>query len=169
MEDEMLAFLRAMCAHLGLLIPERSRGLEVMRRAEIHVCRHPDAVVPGTREVIVELSHTWHVHMATGNPSWRVEALLEGLGLLDVVRTRCGPDLVDARKLTPHFFERVFRLAGALPTEAAVVDDNTEPLWIAARLGARTIHVTSACDGPCEATLHIDSILELPAALLHLV
>ena len=33
------------------------------------------------------------------------------LGLLDVVRTRCGPDLVDARKLTPDFFERVFRLA----------------------------------------------------------
>ena len=91
------------------------------------------------------------------------------LGLLDVVGTRCGPDLVDARKLTPDFFERVFRLAGALPTEAAVVDDNTEPLPIAARLGARTMHVTSACDGPCEATLHIDSILELPAALLHLV
>ncbi len=104
------------------------------------------------------------LHTATGNFSWRVDALLANLGVLDHFEVRFGPDRAGAHKATERFYERAFAAAGVDPRAALIVDDSARCLEIAASLGARTALIDpTRPEAPFD--LVLAGIEELPAAV----
>jgi FMN phosphatase YigB (HAD superfamily) len=108
---------------------------------DANVCERADCAFPATIDVVRELAASYDLHTATGNPSWRVEALLAQWGVRELFGVTSGPDLVGVMKDTARFHRRVFALAGVSPSRAIVVDDAPSHLARARAAGARTILV----------------------------
>ena len=77
---------------------------------------------------------------ASGESSWELD------GYLTAMRVRAcfngclyGPDQVDAAKMSPLYYERVFAHASITPGDTLVVDDSEQALNWAAELGAQTV------------------------------
>jgi phosphoglycolate phosphatase-like HAD superfamily hydrolase len=133
-----------------------------MRDIEVDVLRRCSAVFPGSRETLIELSRTVALHTASGNLSWRIEALLDGLGVTRLVGLRAGPDLVGAAKRTLRFYERLFELARVPPERALIVEDDPTQIELALELRAHAVHVRAAPSCGCGADGHLASLNELP-------
>jgi HAD superfamily hydrolase (TIGR01509 family) len=157
-----------MCEYLGIAPPPDPERLALMKRVDVHVGGQASAVVPEASAILRELSDDWTLHMATGNPSWRVNAVLGAIGVDDIMGVRCGSDLVRSAKHAPAFYDQVLALAGVSAAESVFVDDSLAQIALAAGRGALTIHVTKPCAGPCPADAHIGWLGELPAALREL-
>lgn len=159
-----LDWVRALCREVGAPQPSRSAALRHWREAEVHVCANTTAAFPSASAAIRALRRGYSVHTASGNFSWRVDALLAQLGVLDHFEVRFGPDRAGAAKHTAHFYDRAFAAAGVRSEQALVVDDDPRQLEIAAALGARTALITAA---PSDASfdLVLTSIEALPGAL----
>lgn len=159
-----IEWVRRLCRAVGVPPPSRTNALRHWRAAETHVCAHTTALHPAARGVIDTLQQTHALHTASGNCSWRVDALLAQLGALHTFRVRFGPDRAHAAKHTPRFYERAFAAAGVAPSQALVVDDAPRQLALAAGLGART-----ALIDPARPQTAFDLVLahieELPGAL----
>jgi len=152
----------AMAEYLGMARPAPDQCFDLLRAADVHIAATAEAAFPFAAEAIRALAARLPVHTATGNPSWRVEALLNGLGVRELVGVLAGPDLVNIWKGGPVYYERVFAAAEVAPAEALVVDDSEKCLAWAAEAGAQTAHITSeAC--PCPATRHLATLAEVPA------
>ncbi|MCC6238408.1 MAG: HAD family hydrolase [Dehalococcoidia bacterium] len=161
--DLGVAWVRALCEDLGRPSPSRSCALTLWRAAEVHVCAHTTATFEGARPVIEALREGYELHTASGNCSWRVDALLGRLGVLQHFEVRFGPDRARAAKHTLEFYRRAFTAARVRPEEALVVDDNAHQLDLARALGARTALVGVADPGAFD--LVVTSIEELPQRL----
>ncbi|MCC6959204.1 MAG: HAD family hydrolase [Dehalococcoidia bacterium] len=152
----------AMAEYLGMARPAPDQCFDLLRAADVHVAATAEAAFPFAADAIRALAARLPVHTATGNPSWRVEALLTGLGVRELVGVLAGPDLVGISKGGPLYYERVVALAGADPSTALIVDDSVTCIAWAAEAGAQTAHITSeAC--PCPATRHLATLAEVPA------
>jgi phosphoglycolate phosphatase-like HAD superfamily hydrolase len=162
---EAVYLIGGMCDYLGVAAPPDAERPALMKRVDIHVASQGSAVVPEAGTILRELSRDFAVHMATGNPSWRVNALLDYLGVGDTVGVRCGSDLVRAAKHSSAFYNQLFALAGVRPEESVIVDDSLAQVRLAAGAGARTVHVTKPCTGPCPADAHVGWLGELPGVL----
>lgn len=162
---EAVYIIGAMCDYLGVTPPPVADRPALMKRVDIHVSSQGTSAVPEAAAILRELSRDFSLHIATGNPSWRVNALLEYLGVGDIVGVRCGSDLIRAAKHTPAYYDQLFALAGVRPGDSAIVDDSLAQVRLAAGAGARTVHVTKPCEGPCPADAHVGWLGELPAAL----
>lgn len=162
-----VAWVGAMCRELGIPPPAEIEAARLARLTEVHVCTHTTATFAEARAAIEALRPSYALHTATGHFSWRVDALLANLGVLDYFEVRCGPDRVGAAKATTAFYERVFAGAHVEPRSALVVDDNPSQLEIAATIGARTALIDPARpDAPFD--LVLAGIEELPGALASL-
>ncbi len=77
-----------------------------------------------------------------------------------------GPDLVNALKTGPEFYERIFADAGVEPEKAVVVDDSPQALAWAVQVGAKTvlIHTKAAESYPADRV--IDRLARLPEVIL---
>ena len=159
-------WVNALCRELGSSPPPEAEAARLARAAEIHVCANTTAAFACTSPVIEALRPAYALHTATGNFSWRVDALLTQLGVLDVFRVRSGPDVVGAAKHTTRFYERALAAAGVTPEESLIVDDNAAQLDLAASLGARTALIGNAPGSAYD--LLLGSIEELPARLARL-
>ena len=158
--------LREQCRLVDVPDPGDDRAVSLGRELDHHVCRHADCAFPATGGVIRELAAAGPVHTATGNPSWRVETLLEQWGVRELVGVPAGVDLVKAMKHTDAFYGRVFALARVRADQAVVVDDAPEHLARVRSLGARTVHVDPAGSlSSAAADAVIANIAQLPAAL----
>ena len=170
LRNQNCGLLRAMCAHLDMEPPSDDLCDALMREEDVAVARMCTAVVAGARDTILALASQFTVHMATGNPSWRVDALLEGLGVRQSIGLSCGPDLVRSVKHSEDFYPQVFELAGCAPRDAVVVDDVVEQIRLATSSGALTVHVTDACDDHlCNATAHSRLFRDVPGVLTALL
>ena len=76
-----------------------------------------------------------------------------------------GADLIGTFKEGPEYYARLFADAGVQPVEALAVDDSTDALDWAARLGARTVLVSSSPHPERGVTPRLGSLAELPAFL----
>lgn len=93
-----------------------------------------------------------------------IETLLTGMGIRELIGRPFGSDLVGYQKGHRTFHARILNEVGARPQESIVVDDHEMPLLAAAKLGAETVRVGNA--GSCEFDLAIESLSELPNAIL---
>ena len=158
--------LREQCRIVGVAYPGDDAAFALGREIDLHVCRNSDSAFPATIDVIRELATTHQLHTATGNPSWRVEALLEQWGVRDLFGVTTGTDLVGVTKDTEDFYRRVFALADVPAAHAVVVDDSASQLRIAHAVGARTVLVAPERAAPDDAVgVVITNIAELPDAI----
>jgi phosphoglycolate phosphatase-like HAD superfamily hydrolase len=158
-----LAWVRGLCRELGVTPPSEQEAVRLWRAAEVHVCAQTTAAFACTGAIIEALGGKYGLHTASGNFSWRVDALLTQLGVIERFGVRSGPDVVGAAKHSTRFYERTFAAAGIEARFALVVDDDARQLDLAASLGARTALIGAADAGAYD--LVLGGIEELPAAL----
>lgn len=108
-----------------------------------------------------------------GNQNATLERWARNSGLpADVISSS---DSLGVRKPDPRFFDRIVELAGCEPEQVAYVGDRVDnDVLPAARAGLVAVHVRRGPWGrlqpsPPEATLALDTLAELPAALASLV
>lgn len=157
--------LHEACRFLEVPLPDEETATALSRRVDLYVGKNTRAAFPGAASAIRTLARSFELHTATGNLSWRVEPLLEQLGVRRFFGLPCGPDLVGAMKQTPAFYERLFARAGVHPSEAVVVDDERAQLEIAAALGARTVLVGGAAAPGVRTDTAVDVIDHVPSAV----
>lgn len=163
-EREAVEGLAAMAESLGLEAPTPARCIELMRRVDVHIAATGEAAFPFAAQAVAALSNLVELHTATGNPSWRVDALLTALGVREHAGLLAGPDLVGVSKLGPNYYTAVFEHAGATAATALVVDDSVRCCEWAMAAGASAAHVRpEPC--ACAATYHLPSLAEAPALL----
>lgn len=91
---------------------------------------------------------------------------MTALGILNCFNKLYGPDLINTAKASVLFYEKIFNDCGVNPTEVMVIDDSAEKLFLAAELGATTIHVKNFKRCPIGQCLHhINQVNELPKLL----
>ncbi len=157
-------WIRTLCRELSIIPPGDAEAARLAMLTEVHVCTHTTAAFPAASAVIEALRPSYALHTATGNFSWRVDALLTNLGVLDHFEVRSGPDRVGASKTTARFYERTIAAAGVAPSSTLIVDDNPHALELAASIGAHTALIApDRPDAPFD--LVLAGIEELPAAL----
>jgi FMN phosphatase YigB (HAD superfamily) len=162
-----LELMRRLCEHFGIAVPDDERSAQIGRRKDVYVAERMRAAFPGAATAIRELGRRFALHTASGNSSYRIDALLRGMGLRDLFGLTVGPELIGIRKYRPKFYEAMISLAGVAPADALFVDDQRGALMDAARLGAATILVdaTSGVKTDPSFDAGISSLAELPALL----
>jgi HAD superfamily hydrolase (TIGR01509 family) len=124
------------------------------------------ADLPGSVEAIHLLHRQGYaLHTASGSCSLELTGYFEGLGVRLHFGRLYGADLINTFKEGPQYYERLFADAGVQPEKALVVDDSTDALDWAARLGARTILIGSSPHPETGTTPRLESLAELPAFL----
>lgn len=137
-----LAWLGGMCEQVGVAPPAEDDCLELADRAAIYVTRRVRAAFPGVVETIRLLHGAgYHLHTASGERSLELEGYLAGMGVRECFGRLYGPDLAQAAKDGPEYYERIFSDAGIAPTDALVVDDSHEAVGWARQAGARAVLV----------------------------
>ena len=172
--DDFVGFYRAyqlrwvggMCELLDLPIPPEEECLDLASRALAWITRRIQAALPGAVEAIRRLHRQGYaLHTASGSCSLELAGYLEGLGVRHCFGRLYGADLVNAFKEGPEYYARLFADVGVQPEMALVVDDSAEALDWAARLGARTVLVSSSPHPETGTTPRLKSLAELPAFL----
>lgn len=164
---------REECRIVGVPYPGDDAAFALGRRLDEYVCRRADCAFAATTGVIHELAASYELHTATGNPSWRVEALFEQWHVRHLFGVTSGTDLVGVMKDSTEFHPRVFDLAGVRAGDAIVVDDAPGHTARARAAGARTILVDpgahDAADAADAADAVIGNIAELPGVLARML
>jgi HAD superfamily hydrolase (TIGR01509 family) len=161
-----LSWVGGMCELLGLPTPPEEECLDLAYRALGWINRRIHAALPGAVEAIRLLHRQGYaLHTASGSCSLELAGSFEGLGVRHCFGRLYGADLVNTFKEGPQYYARLFADAGVQPEEVLVVDDSSDALDWAARLGARTILVSASPHPETGATPRLGSLAELPAFL----
>jgi HAD superfamily hydrolase (TIGR01509 family) len=137
-----LAWLGGMCQRVGVRMPPEAEALALAAEAAGYVARRVRAAYPGAAAAIRELSaRGCSLHTASNERSAELDGDLEGMGVRDCFGLLFGPDLVNAWKDGPGYYERIFAHAGLHPAAALVVDDNADAIAWAKAVGAHVVHL----------------------------
>lgn len=163
---EYLLLVQAMCDWLSVPRPSDAECVRLGREYSVRVRRDGQAVFPAASELVHTLAQRHDLHMATGNPSWVAEALLDGMGVRESIGFPCGPDLISVWKGSDAFHATLFEAVGVAPGDALVVDDLPEQVANARAAGASTVLVTSDQVGADVADAVVSDLSEIAAAVL---
>jgi len=108
------------------------------------------------------------LHTASGESSLDLEGYLQAMGVRDCFGRLYGPDLIDTLKEGPEYYERIFADLGIAAAEALVVDDSPRATRWVTQVGARAALVGDSPLPQTGTTVHIGSLVELPATLQRL-
>ena len=162
-------WLRGMCELVGIETPPNEEGLCLARRAAAFITRRVHAAFPGVVETIRTLHRQGHpLHTASGEPSLDLAGYLQAMGVRDCFGRLYGPDLIENLKEGPEYYKRIFADLGIAAAGALVVDDSLRAIAWAMQVGARTVLVGDSSLPQRRTTLHIGSLVELPALLRRL-
>ena len=161
-----LRWVGGMCELLALPTPPEEECLDLAYRALGWITRRIHAALPGAIEAICRLHRQGYaLHTASGSCSLELAGSFVGLGVRHCFGRLYGADLVNTFKEGAEYYARLFADAGVQPEMALVVDDSAEALDRAARLGARTVLVSSSPHPETGTTPRLKSLAELPAFL----
>lgn len=159
-------WLRGMCELVGIETPPEEECLRLARRAAVFITRRVHAAFPGVVDTIRTLHRQGYpLHTASGESSRELEGYLQAMGVRECFGRLYGPDLIETLKEGPEYYERIFADLGIAAAEALVVDDSPRAIEWATRVGARTVLVENPSHPHTGATVHIGSLVELPALL----
>lgn len=146
--------------------PTFEQRVDAAERVLAHFFQNTQSVVPEAAATIHAVSEAHQVHMASGNPGWVVETVLDRLTVRDRVGHPFGSDLVGFQKGHDQFYPTILDAVGAKADQTIVVDDGDDALARAARLGIVTVKVGAPGDAGHDH--RIQTISELPALLCSL-
>lgn len=161
-----LHWIAGVCVLLGLSTPAEEERLDLAYRALGWITRCIQAALPGAVETIHLLHRQGYVlHTASGSCSLELAGSLDGMGVRHCFGRLYGADLINTYKAGPEYYARLFADAGVQPAEALVVDDSADAARWAARLGARTVLVSSLPHPATGRVPRLGSLAELPGFL----
>ena len=159
--DESSRWLREMCEHVGVPTPDDRPKLAAatQRYVRARVRSGYEDAAPGVR-ALFDVGYT--LATASGETSKELDFYLVALGIRDCFTGRLyGPDLVQAPKASPTYYERILADTGVSPASALVVDDSPNAVAWAGRAGMQTVHMCRQGE-PAPAADHVvGSLLEL--------
>ena len=151
---------------VGIPTPSEEECFQLAHRAVAYVTCRVHAAFPGVVSAIRILHNQGYtLHTASGESSIDLAGYLEGMGVRDCFGHLYGPDLIDAFKEGPEYYERIFADVEVTPANALVVDDNPLAINWAAQVGARTVLVSNSPAPRAWTTYHIGSLAELPGLI----
>ena len=155
-----------MCELVGIETPPEEECLRLARRAAAFITRRVRASFPGVVDTIRALHRQGYpLHTASGESSLDLTGYLQAMGVRGCFGRLYGPDLIDLLKEGPEYYERIFADLGIAAADALVVDDSPRAIEWATQVGARTVLLGDSSLLRTGATLHIGSLVELPAML----
>ncbi len=161
-----LRWVARMCELLDLPTPPEKECLDLAYRALGWITRRIQAALPGAVETIHLLHRQGYaLHTASGSCSLELAGALEGMGVQRCFGRLYGADLINTFKAGPEYYAHLFADVGVQPEGALVVDDSTDALGWAARLGVRTVLVSASPHSETGATARLASLVELPSFL----
>lgn len=161
-------------AQVGMQPPEWDcEGHLLMRRLLFECPVAACTLIAGARETVEELAKKgYRLCLASNAHSLHCEGVLIGCGLRQHFICAFGPDLVDCPGKSPTFYKRICQHVGVKLHQAILVDDNIEPLKIAASLGLKSVLLDPQPNSTMETeplSATIGAINELPIVLSRLV
>jgi HAD superfamily hydrolase (TIGR01509 family) len=167
--DYQVEWLRGMCELVEVGTSSDEECLRLARRAAAFITCRVQAAFPGVVDTIRTLHRQGYMlHTASGESSLDLAGYLQAMGVRDCFGRLYGPDLIEALKEGPEYYERIFADLGIEAAEALVVDDSPRAIGWAMQVGARTVLVGDSSFPQTGTTLHIWSLVELPAMLQQL-
>jgi len=162
-------WLQGMCELVGVGTPPEEECLRLARRAAAFITCRVQAAFPGAVDTIRTLHRQGYtLHTASGESSLDLAGYLQAMGVRECFGRLYGPDLIETLKEGPEYYERLFADLGIAPTDALVVDDSPRAIEWATQVGARTVLVGNSSLPRTGTTVHIGSLVELPAMLQRL-
>lgn len=138
-----LAWVRAMCEHLGIPAPDDKAALALERDASDYVTQRVRSALPGAVEAIRAFGAAGFVlHTASGEASFELDGYLRGMGVREHFGHLFGPDVVNVWKGSAEYYRRMFVHASIDPTDVLIVDDNEQPCVWAREAGAHVVRIT---------------------------
>lgn len=130
-------------------------------------------VLPGAERAVRAVAERWPVAIASSSPPGLIDAFLTATGLAETVRVRVSSEQVGAGKPAPDVYLEAASRLGVRPQACAAVEDSTNGLRAALAAGMTVVgvpnpHFPPASDVLAKATVVIDSVEDLPAALARL-
>ena len=160
-------WLRGMCEQVGVAAPSGDECVRVARETCAFVTRRVRSALPGAANAIRAFHSMGHrLYTASGEDSEDLDGYLEGMGVRDLFERLYGPDLVNAAKEGPHYYQRIFEDAVVRPNEAVVVDDSRLVHGWAKEIGATAVLVSADGAALNELDAVIRSLAELPQLLV---
>jgi HAD superfamily hydrolase (TIGR01509 family) len=165
-----LDWLRGMCEFVGVATQPEDECVQLAHRANAFIIPRVQSALPGVVDTIRLLSHQGYtLHTASGESSADLAGYLGGMGIRDCFGRLYGPDLVDALKISPIYYEHIFADLGISPSDALIIDDTPGVINWAIQSGARAVLIS---DDPSyaetETLFRCKSVTELPALLQRL-
>jgi HAD superfamily hydrolase (TIGR01509 family) len=162
-------WLRDMCELVGVGAPPEEECLRLARGAAAFITRRVQAAFPGVVDTIRTLHRQGYLlHTASGESSLDPVGYLQAMGVHNCFDRLYGPDLIDTFKEGPAYYERMFADLGIASADALVVDDSPRATRWATQVGACAVLVGDSSFPQRGKTLHIGSLIELPALLQRL-
>jgi HAD superfamily hydrolase (TIGR01509 family) len=167
--DYQVEWLRSMCELAGVGTPPEEECLRLARCATAFITCRVQAAFPGVADTIRTLHRQGYtLHTASGESSLDLTGYLQAMGVRDCFGRLYGPDLIDTLKEGPEYYERIFADLGIAAADALVVDDSPRAIEWATQVGARAVLVKDSSLPRTGTTVHIESLIELPAVLQRL-
>src|SRR5258708_1075156 len=164
-----VGWLRGMCGLAGIETPPEEERLRLASRAAAFITCRVQAAFPGVVDTIRTLHRQGYMlHTASGESSVDLAGYLQAMGVRDCFGRLYGPDLIDTFKEGPEYYERMFADLGIAPADALVVDDSPRAIDCATQLGACAVLIGDSSLHRSGMTVHIGSLVELPALLQRL-
>lgn len=160
-------WLRRMCAHVGVPAPDSDGDcLRTAQEASAYVTSRANAAYPGITDVLRDLhARGYALYTASGNHSQDLQGYLGAMGVRDLFVRLYGPDLINAPKEGPLYYERIFADSGVDPRQAIVIDDSPLPIAWASETGARAVLVSTQVGHTPSAYAVICGLADLPSLL----
>lgn len=152
------------CAAVGVAPPPTfEERVDAAERALTIFYQNTRSFVPEAGPVIRALSERFEIHMASGNPAYTLETVLDRIGVRSLVGHPFGSDLLGLRKEHDRFYSAILETIGARAEETIVADDDVQMLAKAGSLGILTVKIGGTGDGAPDHA--VDSFAELPDLL----
>jgi HAD superfamily hydrolase (TIGR01509 family) len=159
-------WLQGMCELVEVGTPPEEDCLRLARRAAAFITCRVQAAFPGVVDTIRSLHRQGYtLHTASGESSLDLAGYLQAMGVRKCFDRLYGSDLIATLKEGPEYYERMFADLGLAPADALVVDDSPRAIEWATRVGARAVLVGDSSLPQTGTTVHIESLVELPAML----
>ena len=139
---EQIRWLTDMFKFIEIPAPPYDQCAEIAREASVWITSHVRSAYPGVNEAVNLLKkHDIKLCTASGEVSWELRGYLTGMGVLDSFHKLYGPDIINRMKANESFYQKILDDMQIDPSEAIVVDDSSDYLAMASKLGITTIHV----------------------------
>src|SRR5258708_29898290 len=123
------------------------------------ITRRIQAAFPRVVDTIRTLHRqSYTLHTASGESSLDLAGYLHAMGVRDCFGRLYGPDLIEALKEGPEYYERIFADLAIAAAQALVVDDSPRAIEWATQVGAPTFPFADSPLPHPRPTVHIASL-----------